>query len=74
MNKIIYFVNNNGTMEIIQDNPDGNVTIHTLHNSMIFKTILLIHMGKTTNKLGVDVTIIANYVSMPFIGLLPFLL
>ena len=36
MNKIIYFVNNNGTMEIIQDKPDGNVTIRTFHNNKDF--------------------------------------
>lgn len=33
MNKLTYFVNNNGTMEITQDKPDGKVIVHTLHGS-----------------------------------------
>lgn len=33
MNKLIYFVNNNGTMEITQDKPDGKVIVHTFHDS-----------------------------------------
>lgn len=33
MNKLTYFVNNNGTMEITQDKPDGKVIVHTFHNS-----------------------------------------
>lgn len=36
MNKLIYFVNNNGTMEIKQDKPDGKVIIHTFRNSNDF--------------------------------------
>lgn len=37
MNKLTYFVNNNGTMEISQDKPDGKVTIHTFHNYIDFR-------------------------------------
>lgn len=33
MNKLTYFVNNNGTMEITQDKPDGKVIVHTFHDS-----------------------------------------
>lgn len=33
MNKLTYFVNNNGTMEITQDKPDGKAVVHTLHGS-----------------------------------------
>lgn len=32
MNKLTYFVNNNGTMEILQNEPDGKVVVHTFHN------------------------------------------
>lgn len=32
MNKLTYFVNNNGTMEILQNEPDRKVVIHTFHN------------------------------------------
>lgn len=35
-NKLIYFVNNNGTMEIKQDEPDGKVIVHTFHGSKDF--------------------------------------
>ncbi len=31
MNELVYFVNNNGTMKISQDEPDGVVTVHTFH-------------------------------------------
>lgn len=33
MNKLTYFVNNNGTMEIKQEEPDGKVIVHTFYNS-----------------------------------------
>lgn len=33
MNKLTYFVNNNGTMEITQDKPDGKVIVHTFYDS-----------------------------------------
>lgn len=33
MNKLTYFVNNNGTMEIIQDKPDGKAIVHTFYGS-----------------------------------------
>ncbi len=36
MNKLTYFVNNNGTMEITQDKPDGKVIVHTFHDSNDF--------------------------------------
>lgn len=32
MNKLTYFVNNNGTMEISQSEPDGKAVIHTFHD------------------------------------------
>lgn len=32
MDKLIYFVNNNGTMEISQEDPNSSVTVHTFHN------------------------------------------
>lgn len=32
MNKLVFLVNNNGTMEVKQDKPDSSVTIHTYHN------------------------------------------
>lgn len=32
MNKLTYFVNNNGTMEIKQDQPDGKVIVHTFYD------------------------------------------
>lgn len=32
MNKLTYFVNNNGTMEITQDKPDGKVIVHTFYD------------------------------------------
>lgn len=32
MNKLTYFTNNNGTMEILQSEPDGKVIVHTFHN------------------------------------------
>lgn len=31
MNKLTYFTNNNGTMEISQNEPDGKVIVHTFH-------------------------------------------
>lgn len=36
MNKLTYFVNNNGTMEIKQNEPDGKVVIHTFYDSKDF--------------------------------------
>lgn len=36
MNKLTYFVNNNGTMEITQDKPDGKVIVHTFYDSNDF--------------------------------------
>lgn len=32
MNKLTYFVNNNGTMEISQSELDGKAIVHTFHN------------------------------------------
>ncbi len=32
MNKLTYFVNNNNTMTITQDKPDGKAIVHTFHN------------------------------------------
>ena len=32
MNKLTYFVNNNGTMEISQNEPNGKAIIHTFHD------------------------------------------
>lgn len=32
MNKLTYFVNNNGTMEISQNKPDGEAIVHTFHS------------------------------------------
>ena len=32
MNKLEFLVNNNGTMQFIQNKRDGDVTIHTFHN------------------------------------------
>lgn len=36
MNKLIYFVNNNGTMEITQNKLNAEVTVHTFHASYDF--------------------------------------
>lgn len=36
MNKLTYFVNNNGTMEIKQDEPDGKVIVHTFYDNKDF--------------------------------------
>lgn len=33
MNKLTYFVNNNGTMEITQDKLDGKAIVHTFYDS-----------------------------------------
>lgn len=32
-NILTFFVNNNGTMEIKQNKPDGDITVHTFYNS-----------------------------------------
>lgn len=39
MNKLIYFVNNNGTMEITQNKPNATVTVHAFHASYDFSDI-----------------------------------
>lgn len=36
MNKLTYFVNNNGAMEIKQNEPDGKVTVHTFYDGKDF--------------------------------------
>jgi len=36
MNKLAFFVNNNGTMEISQSEADGNITVHTFHGAKNF--------------------------------------
>lgn len=36
MNTLNFLVNNNGTMQLSQSEPDGVVTVHTFHNSNDF--------------------------------------
>mgnify|MGYP000068495819 CR=1 FL=1 len=38
MNKLTYFTNNNGTMEIMQNEPDGKATVHTFHDYNSFSS------------------------------------
>lgn len=33
MNKLIYFTNNNSTIEIQQNEPDGKATVHIFHDN-----------------------------------------
>ncbi len=42
MNKLTFFVNNNGTMEISQDKPDDDIILRTFHNAADYDTKVVI--------------------------------
>lgn len=45
MNKLTFFVNNNGTMEISQDKPDESVILRTFHSHEDYDTKVAILPG-----------------------------